>query len=185
MSDIYRGFAEQARFYQHSWDRVVSRVRPAGYGNPVPLTTSCARTIPLAGTGTARAFPAGFRSGLRGPLRATGGRGPANKRENEMLRERIAELLPKLERNRYNLEVFPIDRAVHRPPHTRMLMTLQSLEHALDAAQRARWPIIHSLPWRTGAGATAGRSSGGRPPEHVRQPDCSCGRRAATARAAR
>ena len=33
MTEIYRLMIEQAQAWQHSWDRVISRVRGPGYGN--------------------------------------------------------------------------------------------------------------------------------------------------------
>ncbi|MCX6619867.1 MAG: hypothetical protein NTY38_02060, partial [Acidobacteria bacterium] len=135
LSAIYRGLQEQSRFFQHSWDRVVSKVRSPGYGNPWPDdVVRQDHTLPppaipaMPGLDFAPVYSGRYEQLMDESLRFN--------RENEILREQLAEALPAVERNRYNLEIFQ-SLAGFLGHHTRMLMDLRSIEVSLAAARDA------------------------------------------------
>jgi hypothetical protein len=140
MVGVYRELQRQARFFEKSWDRVVSRVRGSGYGNSEGKgvgTTRYDHTLPQP------ALPAApnldftpVYVGRYGKLVEKARRMAV---ENDILIHRIHENIAKADRNRYNLEVL-LSVAELTGHHDRMILGLNSIEdnqrEAREAAQK-------------------------------------------------
>jgi hexosaminidase len=137
MPDIYLGLQKQARFFEHSWDQVVSRVRAEGYGNSNGKgvgTTRFDDTLPAP----ALPEPAGLTvtpvyQGKYAKLIEEAKQAAA---DNDILQMRIVENISRAERNRYSLEVF-LSLAELMAHHNRMVRGLGTIESFLQRAQQA------------------------------------------------
>lgn len=125
MVDIYRAMQNQARLWETSWDRVVSKVRGPGYGNSSGK-----------GRGTTRydftLTPVNFST--RNEKRIADARRAAI--ENGRLVLAIEANFAKADRNRYNLEVFEA-LARFMGHHWRLIVGLAEAEQALERAKAA------------------------------------------------
>ncbi|MCC6586703.1 MAG: beta-N-acetylhexosaminidase [Bryobacterales bacterium] len=104
MIDIYRAMQRQARAWQRTWDRVVSRTRGPGYGNSDGKGMGTARydqTLPAPALPDERTLEMKPRYGRAAHLRQAILRLP----ENDALLHSLQEALGRTGRNRYNLEV--------------------------------------------------------------------------------
>ncbi len=135
--EIYQGLQKQAQFYKGSWDRVVSRVRDSGYGNSYGPGVGVIRrddTLPqpalpqLPGLDFTPVY-----AGRYGDLVNEAG-GLAV--EAQPLIQRIYWTMPRVERNRYNLEVF-LSLARLMQHHDQMIVSMSAIEDRLAQARRA------------------------------------------------
>ena len=137
MVEVYRGLQAQARFFESSWDRVVSKARGPGYGNSYGKGTGTTRfdqTLPQP------AMPA--MPGLSFTPVYVGNYGKLAEDasrlalENDALIHRIHQNIAKADRNRYNLEVF-LSIAELAGHHNRLIFGMKSIEEKLKAARAA------------------------------------------------
>ena len=137
MTEVYRGLQTQARFFEKSWDRVVSRVRGSGYGNSDGKgigTTRMDETLPqpalpaLPGLSFTPVYVGRYEKLIEQAARLAV--------ENDILKSRIHQNLTKADRNRYNLEVF-LSLAELTGHHNRLILSLKSIEDKLTAARAA------------------------------------------------
>jgi len=137
MVEVYRGLQAQARFFDQSWDRVVSRVRGQAYGNSDGKGIGGRRydrTLP------APALPSlpglDFKQVYTGRYEKLVDRARQMTIENDVLQHRLHENIAKAERNRYNLEVF-LSLAEFTAHHSRLLLGMKNTEDRLKAAREA------------------------------------------------
>jgi len=144
MVEVYQALQRQARFFEGSWDRVVSRVRGPGYGNSYGKgigTTRYDQTLPkpplpaLPGLD----FTPVYNSGKYGKL-VDSARAAAI--ENDLLTYRIQENIGRAEHNRYNLEVL-LSLAELTGHQSRLILGLRSIEDRLQAARDAAQKASH------------------------------------------
>ncbi len=135
MADVYWGLQAQARFFQNSWDRTVSRVRGPGYGNPWPSDiVRMDRTLPpppmpgMPGLEFAPVYVGRYEKLIEEARHMS--------LENEILSQRIQDNILKADRNRYNLEVF-LSLAEFTAHHSRLLLAMKGIEDQLRAAHDA------------------------------------------------
>jgi hexosaminidase len=137
MVEIYRSMQRQARTWQRTWDRVVSRVRGPGYGNSYGKgigTTRYDQTLslpPLPAADSLR-FEPKFTASYKRYLELA----RLRQIENDRLIHALEENIPRVDRNRYNLEVF-LGLARFTGHHWRLLTGLAEAESALARAASA------------------------------------------------
>ena len=135
MIEVYRSMQRQARTWQRTWDRVVSRVRKPGYGNSDGKgigTTRYDQTLPPPQLPTLPnlAFkPRTNRAFLTAAL--------ARQQESDVLIHAIQDNLARASRNRYNLEVL-LSLAHFTAHHWRLLTGMAEAERLLDRASLAK-----------------------------------------------
>jgi hexosaminidase len=144
MVEVYQALQSQARFFENSWDRVVSRVRGPGYGNSYGKgigTTRHDETLPRPALPALPGldFTPIYTSGKYGKL-VDGSRSAAL--ENDLLTHRIQENIGRAERNRYNLEVL-LSLAELTRHQSRLILGLRSIEDRLQAARDAAQKASH------------------------------------------
>jgi hypothetical protein len=137
MIEVYRGLQSQARFFENSWDRVVSKARGPGYGNSYGRGIGATRfdqTLPQP------AMPAmpGLNftpvyAGRYEKLVEDAGRMAL---ENDALVHRILQNMTRADRNPYNLEAL-LSIATLAGHHNRMILGMKSIEDRLRAARAA------------------------------------------------
>jgi len=138
MVEIYQGLQKQARFFKTSWDTVVSRTRDSGYGNsygPGVGTTRRDETLPQPalpqqpGLEITPIYHSGRYADLveeaRGLLQ-----------ENQELTQKIFGAMHRVQRNRYNLEVF-LSLAQLTRHHSQLIVAMHEMESSLMSAARA------------------------------------------------
>jgi len=135
MAEVYRGLQTQARFFERSWDRVVSKARGPGYGNSYGKgigTTRRDETLPQPAMPAMPdlTFKPVYVDRYRN-LVADAGRMAL---ENDVLIHRIRQNISRADRNRYNLEVF-LSLAELTGHHNRMVMAMKAIEDKLNAAR--------------------------------------------------
>lgn len=137
MVDVYRGLQQQARHWQRSWDRVLSRTRASGYGNSDGPKIGTARhdlTLPAPALPDAVTLAVQPRYGARGRgylENAAGWR-----LENGKLQHALLENMLAADRNRHSLEVLHgLARLIGH--HWQLLAALTAAEQALQRAERA------------------------------------------------
>ncbi len=137
MTELYLGLQKQARFFESSWDRVVSRERGPGYGNsegPGVGTTRYDKTLP------APALPAlpglDFSPVYQGRYGSLAREARQAGAENETLQRRLYESIVRAGRNRYNLEVF-LSLASLTAHHSRLVSGMADIEALLLRAREA------------------------------------------------
>jgi hypothetical protein len=134
MVEVYRMMQRQARSWQRTWDRVVSRTRGPGYGNSDGKgigTTRYDQTLdmpPLPDAATLSYEPK-FASRYRNYLRIA----QARMLENDQLLHALHENLGKVQRNHYNVELF-LSLAKYTGHHWKLLFTLAGAERSLTEA---------------------------------------------------
>ncbi len=137
MPDVYLGLQKQARFFERSWDRVVSRERGPGYGNSEGKgigTTRYDKTLPapalpsLPGLDFSPVYQGRY-GRLAQEAREIGA-------ENRTLQRAIYENIARAERNRHNLEVF-LSLASFTAHHSRMISGMTDIEALLQRAREA------------------------------------------------
>jgi hexosaminidase len=144
MVEVYQALQRQARFFEGSWDRVVSRVRGPGYGNSYGKgigTTRYDQTLPRPALPALPGldFTPIYNSGRYGKL-VDSARTAAI--ENDLLMHRIQENIGRAERNRYNLEVL-LSLAEFTGHQSRLILGLRSIEDRLQAARDAAQKASH------------------------------------------
>lgn len=137
MIEVYRGLQAQARFFESSWDRVVSKVRGPGYGNSYGKgigTTRFDQTLPqpalpaMPGLSFTPVYVGRYETLVENARRMA--------LENDALIHRIHQNIPKADRNRYNLEVL-LSIAELTGHHNRMISGMKVIEDRLKAARAA------------------------------------------------
>ena len=136
MVELYRSLQAQARFFDRSWDRVVSKLRGPAYGNSEGKGIGGMRhdrTLPAPALPSLPGldFKPAYNSGRYGQLVERARRMAV---ENDLLQHRIHESMAKAERNRYNLEVF-LSLAEFIGHHNRLILAMRSAEDRLKAAR--------------------------------------------------
>jgi hypothetical protein len=136
--EIYQSLQKQARFFENSWDTVVSRARESGYGNSNGPGIGVIRrdeTLPqpaLPQHPGLEITPV-YHSGRYGDL-VDEARGLLQ--ENQDLTQKIFSAMHRVQRNRYNLEVF-LSLAHLTRHHSQMIVAMHEMESRLMAAARA------------------------------------------------
>ena len=137
LMEIYQGMQRQARFFEQSWDRVVSRVRGPGYGNSNGKgigTTRYDWTLPapalpqLPGLDFVPVYGERYQRRLKEAEQMT--------LENGVLTHSLFQDMLRCNRNRYNLEVF-LSLAGLTGHQERLLMGLKRIEDSLGSAHQA------------------------------------------------
>lgn len=135
MTEVYRGLQTQARFFEKSWDRVVSKVRGPGYGNSYGKGIGVVRfddTLP------APALPSmpglDFVPVYAGRYAARVEEASRMALENDLLLHRIHQNFLKADRNRYNLEVL-LSLAELTGHHNRLILGMKKIEDELNTAR--------------------------------------------------
>ncbi|MEW5974967.1 MAG: beta-N-acetylhexosaminidase [Acidobacteriota bacterium] len=137
MVDVYRSLQEQARFFESSWDRVVSRTRPAGYGNSYGKgigTTRFDQTLPQPALPSLPGLD--FTPVYVGRYAKLTEQARSSALNNDRLMHQIAENFSRASRNRYNLEVF-LSLARLTGHHNHLILSLGQIESHLKAARDA------------------------------------------------
>jgi hexosaminidase len=137
MVEVYRGLQAQARFFENSWDRIISKARNSGYGNSYGKgrgTTRFDQTLPQP------AMPAmpglSFTPVYVGRYEKLVEEARRMALENDALIHRIHQNMAKADRNRYNLEVF-LSIAELAGHHNRLIHAMKSIEDKLKTARGA------------------------------------------------
>ena len=138
MVDVYQAMQNQARFFERSWDRVVSRVRDPGYGNSYGKGIGTIRrdyTLPKPALPNLPGldYTPIYNGGKYGKL-VDNARNAAI--ENDLLTHRIQENIGRADRNRYNLEVL-LSLAELTGHQSRLILGMRSIEDRLQAARDA------------------------------------------------
>jgi hypothetical protein len=137
MAEVYRGLQAQARFYEGSWDRVISRARGPAYGNSEGKglgTTRRDQTLPPP---SLPALPGlDFKRVYLGRYGQLADRARHMAFENDVLIQKLYESISRADRNRYNLEVF-LSIAELTGHHNRMILAMKAIEDRLQEAQSA------------------------------------------------
>ncbi len=137
MIEVYRGLQSQARFFESSWDREVSKARGPGYGNSYGKgigTTRFDQTLPqpalpaMPGLSFTPVYVGRYETLVENARRMA--------LENDALIHRIHQNITKADRNRYNLEVL-LSIAELTSHHNRMISGMKSVEDRLKAARAA------------------------------------------------
>src|SRR5262245_57514658 len=104
MVEVYRGLQTQARFFESSWDRVISKARGSGYGNSYGKgrgTTRFDQTLPQPAMPAASNLS--FTPVYAGRYEKLVEDARRMALENDALIHRIQQNMTKADRNRYNL----------------------------------------------------------------------------------
>jgi hypothetical protein len=137
MAAIYRGLQSQARFFEKSWDRIVSKVRGPAYGSSFGKGIGGTRydhTLPppaLPSLPNLEVNPV-----YTGPYAELMEKARRMEAEDVNLRYRIAQNLSRADRNRYNLEVL-LTLAEFTRHHDRMIAAMGEIESRLLVARKA------------------------------------------------
>lgn len=135
MVEVYRGLQAQARFFESSWDRAVSKVRGPGYGNSYGKGIGVVRfdeTLPppalptMPGLDFAPVYVGRYASRIEEANRLA--------LENDLLIHRIHQNMLKADRNRYNLEVL-LSLAELTGHHNRLILGMKRIEDELNTAR--------------------------------------------------
>ena len=107
MIEVYRSMQRQARAWQITWDRVVSRVRPPGYGNSDAKGIGTARQdLTLEAPALPDPVSLGYQPRFAARYKKWVAESASLSLQNDQLRHSLSENLLRAGRNRYNLEVF-------------------------------------------------------------------------------
>ncbi len=137
MVEVYRGLQAQARFFESSWDRVISKARGPGYGNSYGKGTGTTRfdqTLPqparpaVPGLSFTPVYVGRYETLVENARRMA--------LENDALIHRIHQNITKADRNRYNLEVL-LSIAELTGHHNRMILGMKGIEDRLKSARAA------------------------------------------------
>ena len=137
MVEIYRSLQRQARAWQRTWDRVVSRTRAPGYGNSDGKGLGTARqdltlTPPPLPNPDTLAFQPAFAARYRDWIAEA----PAQHILNDQLQHALLDNLLRASRNHYNLEVLHA-LARFTGHHWSLLSSLAAAEQDLVRASAA------------------------------------------------
>jgi hypothetical protein len=137
MVEVYRMMQRQARAWQRSWDRVISRARKSGYGNSYGKGTGTDRhdltlSPPPLPRESDLAFEPKFAAKYAGLVAGAGDRA----QESDRLLQAIAANIPRADRNRHNLEVF-FALARFMGHHWTLMAGLAEAERSLQRASAA------------------------------------------------
>jgi hypothetical protein len=137
MIEIYRSLQRQARAWQRTWDRVVSRTRAPGYGNSDGKGLGTARqdltlTPPPLPNPETLAFQPAFATRYRNWIAEA----PAQHILNDQLQHALLDNFPRASRNQYNLEVF-LALARFTGHHWTLFSSLAAAEQDLVRASAA------------------------------------------------
>jgi hexosaminidase len=137
MVEVYRSLQAQARFFENSWDRIISKARNSGYGNSYGKGRGTARfdqTLPQPAT---PAMPGlSFTPVYVGRYEKLVEEARRMALENDALIHRIHQNMAKADRNLYNLEVF-LSIAELTGHHNRLIYAMKSIEDKLKTARGA------------------------------------------------
>ena len=137
MVELYRGMQAQAQFFERSWDRIVSRARASGYGNSYGKGTGTTRhdqTLPQPALPELPGLH--FTPVYVGRYEKLVADAQANARGNDELIHRIHQNLLKVDRNRYNLEVF-LSLAGLTGHQSHLILGMKEIEAKLNAARQS------------------------------------------------
>jgi hypothetical protein len=137
MIDIYRSLQQQARFFEGSWDRVVSKARGPGYGNSYGKgigTTRFDQTLPRPALPSLPGLS--FTPVYVDRYARLAAEARQRSLENDVLMHSLQENFTKVARNRYNLEVL-LSLAEFTAHHNRMVQNLQKIEESLKRARES------------------------------------------------
>lgn len=131
MVQIYHDLQEGARFFETSWDRIVSRERPPAshYGR---ICRDDWLEIPKLPNASDLSFESAFSERYADRLV----RAKELRKKNEMLVYKINENIPLASKNRYGLQVFLTLAKLERH-HLDLMLGLQKTEELLEEAQTA------------------------------------------------
>jgi len=137
MVETYRMMQRQARAWQLTWDRVVSRVRGPGYGNSSGKGIGTQRyDIALEAPAMPASETLSFQPRFASRYARFLAEARARSAENRQLLNALAADFLRVERNRYNLEVFTA-LARFMGHHWDLLEGLAEAERALERASAA------------------------------------------------
>jgi hypothetical protein len=137
MADIYRSLQRQARAWQRTWERVVSKTRGPGYGNSEGKGIGTTRydqtlTLPTLPSGPSLDFAPAFANSHRAFL----AQAQARALESDRLVHAIQENFGRVTRNQYNLEVLlALTQYVNH--HWSLITGLAQMERWLELAHQA------------------------------------------------
>jgi len=137
MAGVYRLLQKGARFFEAGWDRVISRERPLAYGNSQGPGIGTQRWDLTLGVPPLKAAEAGQEAELFSRKYAKILADARSRRDEiDQLIHMLSDRLARVERNRYNLEVFLSVAYLERHfPET--ILALESAEKSLLAAAEA------------------------------------------------
>jgi hypothetical protein len=134
MIEVYRSMQRQARAWQITWDRVVSRVRPPGYGNSDGKGIGTARQdLTLEAPALPDAVSLGYKPRFAARYKKWVAESALLSLQNDQLRHSLSENLLRAGRNRQNLEVF-LALARFTGHHWNLISGLAAAETSLSAA---------------------------------------------------
>ncbi len=137
MVEIYRGMQRQARSWERTWDRITSKARGPGYGNSYGKGVGTERhDWMLAAPGIPQMPDLRLQTGFAEKYSKYVEDARRRSLENDQLTQAIQANFPRVDRNRYNLEVFLV-LARFMGHHWRLLLGLDEAEGALQQAQAA------------------------------------------------
>ena len=134
--EIYRLMQQQARFWENAWDRRPSKVRGPGYGFSGGKRPSGRTDFTLLPPGLPKLPDLGFTRAFSGRYERVLAELPQRLAQNDRLVARLHAALPRVRRNRYNLEVF-LSLAYLIRHFLRLLATLARAEGLLAQAAEA------------------------------------------------
>jgi len=137
MVEIYQELQQQARFFQSSWDRVVSRVRDSGYGNSYGKGIGVIRRDETLPQPAIPALPGlDFVPVYDGKYAELAEKARVYADRAQSLVHQIYDNLSRVERNRYNLEVL-LSLALFTRQHDQTIISLKEIENHLSRAREA------------------------------------------------
>ncbi|RPI26265.1 MAG: hypothetical protein EHM61_12215 [Acidobacteria bacterium] len=134
MTDVYRRLQSQARFFEKSWDRVVSRARGKAYGNSEGKGIGGTRydmTLPPPALPSLPGLD--YKPVYTGRYKDITDQARSMELQSDQLIEKLLERIPRVSCNRHNLEVF-LSIAWLTRHHNRMLGALAGIEKTLLSA---------------------------------------------------
>jgi hypothetical protein len=145
MIEVYRSMQRQARAWQRTWDRVISRVRAPGYGNSDAKGVGTARhDLTLEAPPLPDPASLAFQPRWTTRYKAWVAEAPARSLQNDQLRHALTENILRSERNSYNLEVFlALARFIGR--HWSLLSSVADAERDLSLAAGAAAKTQHGV----------------------------------------
>ncbi len=134
MIEVYRSMQRQARAWQRTWDRVVSRVRKPGYGNSDAKGVGTARQdLTLEAPPLPQPSTLAYQPRFAARYKTWLGEAASLNLQNDQLRHSLASNIASAQHNRYNLEVF-LALARFTGHHWSLLTGLASAERELTTA---------------------------------------------------
>lgn len=137
MVEIYQELQQQARFFQNSWDRVVSSARGSGYGNSYGKGIGVIRrddTLPQPAIPTLPGLD--FVPVYDGEYAELVEKARLYADRAQLLVQRLYSNLSGVEQNGYNLEVL-LSLALFTRQHDQMIISLKEIENHLSRARES------------------------------------------------